>query len=117
MCIRDSSDRHDPSFEISNEPHLLTQGDLNDLVRDLHLSKNQAELLGSQLKGWNLLDRGTKVCYFRNRQEDLKNFFSQEGDFEYCNYILSVMDTLGPVSYTHLDVYKRQQQCFVYDFD
>lgn len=91
----DHSDRHDPSFEVSNEPHLLTQGDLNDLVRDLHLSKNQAELLGSRLKGWNLLDRGTKVCYFRNRQEDFKNFFSQEGDFVYCNDILSVMDTLG----------------------
>ena len=26
----------------SNEPHLLTQGDLNDIVRDLNLSKKQA---------------------------------------------------------------------------
>ena len=35
----------------SNEPHLLTQGGLNDIVRDLNLSKKQAELLGSRLKG------------------------------------------------------------------
>ena len=35
----------------SNEPHLLTQGDLNDIIRDLNLSKKQAELLGSRLKG------------------------------------------------------------------
>jgi hypothetical protein len=28
----------------SNEPHLLTQGDLNGIVRDLNLSKKQAEL-------------------------------------------------------------------------
>jgi len=35
----------------SNEPHLLTQGDLNDIVRDLNLSKKQAELLGPRLKG------------------------------------------------------------------
>jgi len=44
----------DPTFAgvcSSNEPHLLTQGDLNDIVRDLNLSKKQAELLGSRLKG------------------------------------------------------------------
>jgi len=36
----------DPTFEAicSSEPHLLTQGDLNDLVREFNLSKKQAEL-------------------------------------------------------------------------
>jgi hypothetical protein len=44
----------DPTFAgacSSNEPHLLTQGDLNDNVHDLNLSKKQAELLDSGLKG------------------------------------------------------------------
>ena len=44
----------DPTFagrSSSNEPHLLIQGDLNDIVRDLNLSKKPAELLGSRLKG------------------------------------------------------------------
>ena len=44
----------DPTFAgacSSYEPHLLTQGDLNDIVRDLNLSKKQAELLGCRLKG------------------------------------------------------------------
>ena len=50
----------------SCEPHLLTQGELNDLVRDLKLSKKQAELLGSRLRGWNLLQKDTKVCFFRS---------------------------------------------------
>jgi hypothetical protein len=48
----------DRTFEAScssYEPHLLRQGNLNDLVRDLNLSKKQAELLGSRVKGWNLL--------------------------------------------------------------
>ena len=43
----------DPTFAgacSSNEPHLLTQGDLN-IFRDLNLSKKQAERLGSRLKG------------------------------------------------------------------
>ena len=34
----------DPTFAVacsSNEPHLLTQGDLNDIVRDLNLSKSK----------------------------------------------------------------------------
>jgi len=35
----------------SNEPHLLTQGDLNDIVLDLNLSKKQAKLLGSRTLG------------------------------------------------------------------
>ena len=51
---------------------------LNDLVWDLKLSKNQAELLGSRPRGWNLLQKGTKVCYFRNRQEEFQDFYSEE---------------------------------------
>ena len=46
-------ERDDPSFEtctFSCEPHLLTQDELNDLVRDLKLSKTQAEHLVSRLK-------------------------------------------------------------------
>ena len=41
----------------SNEPHLLTQGDLNDIFHNVNLS----EFLGSRLKGWNLLHHDTKV--------------------------------------------------------
>jgi len=59
----------------SNEPHLLTQGYLNAVVRDLNLSKKQAELLGSRLKGWNLLCQDTKVCLYRRCHEEFKNFF------------------------------------------
>jgi hypothetical protein len=45
----------DPTFEAScssSQPNLLRKGDFNDLVvRDLNLSKKEAELLGSRLKG------------------------------------------------------------------
>ena len=33
-----------------NEPHWITQEDLNDPARDLYLSKQQSELLASRLK-------------------------------------------------------------------
>jgi len=62
----------------SNEPHLLTQGDLNDIVRDMNLSKKHVELLGSRLKGWNLLRQDTEVCFYRGCHEEFKDFFSLE---------------------------------------
>ena len=71
----------DPTFSgavSSNIPHLLTQGDLNDIFRDLNLSKNQAELSGSRLNGWNLLRQDTTLCFYRGRHEEFKDFFSQE---------------------------------------
>ena len=78
----------------SNEPNLLTQGDLND-IRDLNLSKEQAELLGSRLKGWYLLCQDTKVCFYGGRHEEFKDFFSLEDGVMFCNDVCSVMEVLG----------------------
>ena len=61
----------DPTFEescSSSEPHLLTHGDLNDIVRDLNLSKTQAELIVSRLYKWNLLDYESEICLYQIRQ-------------------------------------------------
>ena len=38
------------------KPYYPNQKDLNDLIRDLGLTKSNAELLTSRLKQWNLLD-------------------------------------------------------------
>ena len=92
-----NEEQDDATFETSTsscEPHLLTQGELNDLVQDLKLSKKQAELLGSRLRGWNLLQKDTKVCFFHNRQEEFQDFYSEENDLVYCNNICAVMDVL-----------------------
>ena len=88
----------DPTFAgayPSNEPHLLAQGDLNDIVRDLNLSKKQAERLASSLKGWNLLRQDTKVCFYRGRHEGFKDFFSLEDGVVFCNDVCSIMEILG----------------------
>jgi hypothetical protein len=88
----------DLTFEAScysPQPHLLTRGNLNDLVRDLHLSKKQAELLDSRLKGWNLLHQDTEICFFRNCQIGFKEFFSQENDLIFCNDVCCVIEALG----------------------
>ena len=49
--------------------HTITQEDLNDLARDLYLSKQQSELLSSRLKQWNLVQEDVKITSFRNRNK------------------------------------------------
>ena len=86
----------DPTFAgvcSSNEPHLLTQGDLNDVIRDLNLSEKQAELLGSKLE--DLLCQNTKVCFYHGCHEEFKDFFSQENGVMFCNDVCSIMEILG----------------------
>jgi len=88
----------DPTFagaSSSNKTHLLTQGDLNDIIHNLNLSKKRAELLGSGLKGWNLLHQDTKVCFYRGHHEEFKDFSSQKDGVVFCNDVCSVMLVLG----------------------
>ena len=47
-----------------NELYLISQSELNDLVRDFSLSKIQAELLVSRLQGRNLLQQGVEIVVF-----------------------------------------------------
>ena len=76
----------DPAYEgPSAEPHLITQPELNDLVRDLGLSKNQSELLGSRLQGWNLLQASTNVTVYRNRDKEFAKYFTLDNELAYCN--------------------------------
>lgn len=78
---------YDPTFEARcslSEPHLLTQENHNDFVRDLNVSKKkQAEILGSRLKGWNLLHQGTEIYFFSHHQHGFEEFFSQENDLTF----------------------------------
>lgn len=78
-----------------NEPHLLSQEDLNDLVRDLSLSKEKAELLGSRLKKWNLLRQGTKISVFRDSHSILASFYQMEEDICFGNDVNGLMAELA----------------------
>ena len=55
-------------------PHLLSQLKLNDLVRDLSLSKEKPEILSSRPQHCSLLQEGTKVSSFRNPRAKLSSF-------------------------------------------
>ena len=78
-----------------NDPHWITQEDLNDLAHDLYLSKKQSELLASRLKQWNLVQEYVRITSFRNRNKDLASFFDMENKLCYCTNIPGLFMSLG----------------------
>lgn len=103
------NDKSDSDFQeafLSPKSHLLPQENLKVLVCDLNLSKQQAEILGSRLKEWSLLRSETKVCYFSNRDEELKGFFSQDDRLVFCNNVNDVMTVLDTV-------YKAEERLYL----
>jgi chemotaxis methyl-accepting protein methylase len=60
------------------------------------LSKKQAESLGyRQKKGWNLLHQDNEICFFRNHQNEFKEFFTQKNDLVFCNEVCCVIEAVG----------------------
>ena len=52
--------------DADNSLHLLGQAELNDLVCNLELTKEKAELLGSRLQERNFIKPGTKISHFQS---------------------------------------------------
>lgn len=73
----------------------FTQDELSDLIRDLSLSKKQAELLASRLRERNLLVPGVRVCLYRERSKELTQYFATEGSLCYCRDIRGLFTWLG----------------------
>jgi hypothetical protein len=81
--------------EDDSEPQTFTQEELNDLVRDLNLSKDKAELLGSRLKQKHLLAKGVLVSHYRKRNSRLATFFTDHADLCYCHDISGLFTSLS----------------------
>ena len=80
-------------------PKPFSQKELNDLVRDLNLSKSSAELLASRLKDKNILSDGVRITFYRNRHQEYLSFFSTEKDLVYCTDIAQVLHKHGVSQY------------------
>jgi hypothetical protein len=76
----DSTDIHLPL----KQPKLLSQAELNDLVRELDLSKKNAQLLGSRLKEKKLLSCGTTFSWYRYREREFLPFFAKQDFITFC---------------------------------
>ena len=68
---------------LSTNPKPFSQDRLNDLKRDLNLSKESSEILASRLGEHSILDSETKITFFCNRDDLLLRFFIMEDDFVY----------------------------------
>ncbi|KAK2578077.1 hypothetical protein KPH14_001025 [Odynerus spinipes] len=90
-----SSEEETFESSLEKQAHLINQAELNDLIRDLNLTKDKAELLASRLQGWNLLSSDTKVSVFRNRNQGFEEFFTTEKDLCYCHDVQSLFTQLG----------------------
>ena len=89
-----SNEGKETDDEVSN-PILFSQAALNDLVRDLKLLKDKSQLLGSRLKGRNLLAPETTFSWYRHCETELVEFFSEGKDYFYCSNIYGLIEKLG----------------------
>ena len=94
-----SASRDSAGFEYEQEenlkPILFSQEQLNDLKRDLALSKQKAELLASRLQENNLLQKDVLVSYYRKRNFDLLTVFRVGRPLCSCYDITSLFEKLG----------------------
>ena len=74
-------------------PQLFSQEKLNDLIRDLNLSKESNELLASRLKEKNLFQPGTLIAFYRKCHIEILPYFTQENDVVqvYCNDVADLL--------------------------
>ncbi|RLU18823.1 hypothetical protein DMN91_009180 [Ooceraea biroi] len=94
-----------PKFDLSDDktPKLFTQHALNDVVRDLGLSKESALLLASKLGERNLLASNTTFSWYKHRETEFLPFFVAKDDLVYCTNVPGLLKALG------LDIYKRNE--------
>jgi hypothetical protein len=59
-----------------------------------HSDKTKAQLLGSRLKQWNLLEKCVRMSIYRNRPSDIAMYYSMDSDLLYCNYFQELMEQL-----------------------
>ena len=83
--------------DTTEDAILFSQKHLNDLIRDLCLSKKKAELFASRLKERDMVEKDVKVSYYRKRNWDLSSAFKVEGPLCYCHDIEELFQTLGIV--------------------
>ena len=79
------SDKEPHSSKGTDVPQLLNQNDLNDLVRDLSLTKEKSELFFLRLKKSNALQKEVNCTYFRSRHVSFQDFFSAHKKVSYCS--------------------------------
>ena len=86
-------------------------------MRDLGLSKELTEILASRLGKHGILNSGTKITFYRDRDDLLICFFTMKDDFVYCNNTQGLLSEMGLPEYNpdewrlFIDSSKRSLKC------
>ena len=80
-----------------SDPHFPNQQEIDDLVRDLGLTKSKAELLTSRLKQWNLLDPKCRVSASRTRHAAYARFYASHRSLCYCMSVNALFDEIDVI--------------------
>jgi len=97
--------------------NLFNQNELNDLIRNLSLSKETSELLASRLKEKNQLVRGTKITTYLNREKYFLPFYCQENYIVFCKDTRELIINMGVEEHSptdwrlFIDSSKRSLKC------
>ena len=75
-------------------PLFINQERLNDQVHDLYLSK-KAEVLGSRLEQWNLLEPKTTIASFHSHNQNLARYYASAKDICSCKDVDCLMTEEG----------------------
>jgi hypothetical protein len=96
-----SSDEDEPSPNVEtaqkpSKPHVISREELDDLCRDIGLTKQKSELLASRLKQWNLLDPNCKITSFRKRHEQFSDCYkvADNDQLVVCNDISNLFSEM-----------------------
>ncbi|XP_076036895.1 uncharacterized protein LOC143022524 [Oratosquilla oratoria] len=103
QCLQknSSSEEHedtDPEFRDATDdrnPYYPNQEDINDLIRDLGLTKSNGELLTSRLKQWNLLDESVHISGQRKRHQHFSSFFTSQDGLCFCHNVTGLFKAIG----------------------
>ena len=65
------------------------------MIRDLGLTKSNAELLTSRLKQWKLLDDSVEITEQRKRHQSFSSFFTMQNAICFCNNVSGLFYSIG----------------------
>ena len=76
-------------------PYYPKQDDIDDLIREMALTKSNAELLISRLSQWDLLDGSVQVTSQRWRHSGFSGFFRLSDGLCFCHDVRGLFNAMG----------------------
>lgn len=86
---------------INSEQQNFTQGELNNFVRNLILSKNSTQLLGSKTEIKEFSGSRNNFTWYGNEENEFTAFFPEENSKVYCKCIPELITQYLPLFMIH----------------